>query len=53
MNKAYKKFNMTARGYYKILKVSRTIADVEGKEDIDYKHIIEAIGYRIAFENRL
>ena len=53
LNKAYKKFNMTARGYYKILKVSRTIADVEGKEDIDYKHIIEAIGYRIAFENRL
>lgn len=53
LNKAYKKFNMTARGYYKILKVSRTIADVEGRDDIDYKHVVEAIGYRNAFENRM
>ena len=52
LNKAYKKFNMTARGYYKILKVARTIADVEEKENIEYKHVLEAIGYRIAFENQ-
>lgn len=46
LKKAFDKFNMTARGYYKVLKVSRTIADIEGEENILEKHILEAIGYR-------
>jgi magnesium chelatase family protein len=34
------------RGYHKILKVARTIADLENKEIIDVPHIQEAISYR-------
>ena len=52
LNKAFEKLNMTARGYYKILKVARTIADVENSKDISEKHILEAIGYRNDFLDR-
>ena len=46
LDKAYKKYNMTARGYYKVLKVARTIADMDGEARIKREHLIEAIGYR-------
>ena len=46
MEKAFKKYKLTIRGYYKILKVARSIADFEGCEDIDVSHIAEAISYR-------
>ncbi len=52
LDKAYGKFNMTARGYYKVLKVARTIADMEKKEIIDDKHILEAVGYRNSYLSR-
>ena len=43
---AFDKFKMSARGYTRVLKVARTIADLEGKEKIEKSHIIEAISYR-------
>lgn len=46
MNMAYTTFGLSVRAYYKILRVARTIADLEGIEDINEKHIAEAIGYR-------
>ncbi|MGN1165929.1 MAG: YifB family Mg chelatase-like AAA ATPase [Lachnospiraceae bacterium] len=46
MNQAFTAMNLTARTYHKILKVARTIADLDGAEDIRENHLKEAIGYR-------
>lgn len=43
---AFKKFNLSARAYNRILKVARTIADLDGKPNIEKQHIMEAIQYR-------
>lgn len=46
MELAYKQMDLTARTYYKILKVARTISDIEESDCITSHHIREAIGYR-------
>jgi magnesium chelatase family protein len=46
LEKAYKLYDMTVRGYHKVLKVARTIADLEESELITSKHICEAVCYR-------
>lgn len=43
---AFEKFHMSARGYVRILKVARTIADLDGKEQIEPQHVAEALAYR-------
>lgn len=45
------KMGLSARAYNKILKISRTIADIENKDNIHIEHIAEAIQYRF-FDNR-
>ena len=46
MENAYKKMGLTARSYDRILRVARTIADLEGAETIEPEHLAEAIQYR-------
>lgn len=46
MRQAFDAFGLTARSYDRILRVARTIADLEGEEKISATHIAEAIQYR-------
>jgi len=43
---AMSKFGLSARGYTRILKVARTIADLEGADAVSPHHLSEAIQYR-------
>jgi magnesium chelatase family protein len=46
LDRAMTKLGLSARGYYKILKIARTIADLAGAEAIESGHLNEALGYR-------
>lgn len=46
LEEAFERLNLTARSYHKILKVARTIADLEESKDITEHHILQAVCYR-------
>jgi len=46
LREAFEKLQMSARAYTRVLRVARTVADLEGSADIKQDHIIEAVGYR-------
>jgi magnesium chelatase family protein len=47
----FSQYEISARGYERILKLSRTIADMEQKEQIEEKHLSEAILFRMGWED--
>ena len=46
--KAAERFGLSARGYHRILRVARTIADLEGAREVRRPHIAEALSFRLA-----
>jgi magnesium chelatase family protein len=42
------KFGLSARGYHRVLRVARTVADLAGSDQIERPHVAEAIGFRLA-----
>lgn len=46
--KAAERFGLSARAYHRILRVARTIADLEGARDIRRPHVAEALSFRIS-----
>ena len=46
LEKALNKLGLSVRAYHRILKVSRTIADLNGETQISQPHLAEALGYR-------
>ena len=47
---AAERFRLSARAYHRVLKVARTLADLDGVETLGRIHLAEAISYRIASE---
>ncbi len=47
LNTAAKRYALTARSYHRVLKLARTIADLEKKEKVETKHIIEALNFKL------
>jgi magnesium chelatase family protein len=48
---AVKKLHISARAFFKILKVSRTIADLDNSADLKREHLLEAISYKNLYRN--
>lgn len=45
--RAAERFGLSARGYHRVLRVARTIADLEGAPDVRRPHVAEALSYRL------
>jgi len=42
------KLNLSPRSYHRLIKVARTISDLDGSEEIETKHLLEALQYRVS-----
>ncbi|MHA7850728.1 YifB family Mg chelatase-like AAA ATPase [Roseovarius sp.] len=48
INKVAERFGLTARGYHRVLRVARTIADLDGSDAVLRRHVAEAVSYRLS-----
>lgn len=48
INRVAERFGLSARGYYRVLRVARTIADLDGSDAVLLPHVAEAISFRLA-----
>ncbi|PZO64753.1 MAG: AAA family ATPase [Paracoccus denitrificans] len=49
LTRAADRLGLTARGYHRVLRTARTIADLDRSEDVRAPHLAEAIGYRLPY----
>jgi magnesium chelatase family protein len=47
LNRAAEQFKLSARGYHRVLRVARTIADLDNSQDVQKPHVAEAISFRL------
>jgi magnesium chelatase family protein len=52
LRQAAERFNLSARGYHRVLKVARTLADLDGADAVSRMHIGEALAYRTGVDRR-
>ena len=50
LTRVAQRFGLTARGYHRVLRVARTIADLDGDPDVRRPHVAEAVSYRLVGE---
>jgi magnesium chelatase family protein len=48
LSAAAEKLKLTARGYHRVLRLARTLADLDGSDGVRKVHVAEAVGYRRA-----
>jgi magnesium chelatase family protein len=46
LSRVAERFGLSARGYHRILRVARTIADLDGAAEVRHPHVAEAVSYR-------
>lgn len=46
LNASAERLALSARAYHRVIKIARTIADLENSPEIETKHVLEAIQYR-------
>ena len=49
LDQAAEKYRLSARGYHRIMRVARTIADLDDAKEVERIHVAEAIGYRVSY----
>ncbi|MDO6588725.1 ATP-binding protein [Loktanella sp. D2R18] len=49
--KVAERFGLSARGYHRVLRVARTIADLDGSSEVRKPHVAEAVSYRLSLSN--
>ena len=47
LSRVAQRMGLSARGYHRVLRVARTIADLECSSNVRYHHVAEAVGYRL------
>ncbi len=52
IDQAAERFGMSARGYHRVIRVARTIADLDDQDSVGRAHVAEAISYRLIAEDR-